>query len=197
VQSAGVQILFDGVPVAVLYVQSRQINTVAPAELAGKSTTSVTMTYNGQPFGPVSAPVAFGSPGVFRLKVGESSQAVAMNQDWTLNGASNPAARGSVVTMWATGYGLTDPACAIGGLNDPQAEPLNAGMSALFFNGFLYDVLYTGSAPDLVCGIVQINFQVPANATPGTFFFTPWVQLVKGNSTTTYQPPVGATIAIK
>jgi hypothetical protein len=45
--------------------------------------------------------------------------------------------------------------------------------------------------------VVQINFQVPANANPGTYFFVPWVQFVQENSTTTYQPPVGAAIAIK
>jgi hypothetical protein len=40
-------------------------------------------------------------------------------------------------------------------------------------------------------------FQVPGNAAPGTYFFLPWVQFVQGNSTTTYQPRVGATLAIK
>jgi uncharacterized protein (TIGR03437 family) len=196
-QLAGVQVFFDGAPVPVLYAQSRQINAAAPVALAGKSTTSVSVTYNGQPFGPVSAPVTFGSPGIFRLQIGESAQAVAMNQDWTLNGPSNPAARGSVVTVWATGYGPTDPACPTGGLNDPQAEPLSNGVSALILGGGLFDAMYAGSSPGLVCGVVQINFQVPTNATPGTYFFAPWIQFVQGNSTTTYEPPVGATIAIK
>jgi uncharacterized protein (TIGR03437 family) len=82
--------------------------------LAGKSTTSVTVTYNGQEFGSVSAPVLTANPGIFRLQVGQSVQAAAMNQDGTLNGRSNPAARGSVVTVWATGYGPTNP--ATGGL---------------------------------------------------------------------------------
>jgi uncharacterized protein (TIGR03437 family) len=183
--------------VPVLYAQSRQINAVAPIALAGKSATKVTVTYNDQQFGPVSSPVTFGSPGIFRLHVGQSAQAVAANEDWTLNGPSNPAARGSVVTIWATGYGPTDPACAIGGLNDPQAEPLSTGISALLFDGGLFDAIYAGSAPDLVCGVVQINFQVPANATPGTYFFLPWVQLVQGNATRVNQPPIGATLVIK
>jgi uncharacterized protein (TIGR03437 family) len=197
VTRTGVQVFFDGEPVPVLYAQSRQINAAAPVALAGKSTASVTVTYNDQQFGPISAPVTFGSPGIFRLQVGQSAQAVAMNQDWTLNGPSNPAARGSVVTVWATGYGPTNPACATGGLNDPEAEPLSTGIGALLVGGGLFDAPYAGSAPDLVCGVVQINFQVPANANPGTYFFVPWVQFVQENSTTTYQPPVGAAIAIK
>lgn len=196
-QVAGVQVFFDGSPAPVLYAQSRQINAVAPVALAGKSTTSVTVTYSDQQFGPVSSPVTFGSPGIFRLQVGQSAQAVAMNQDWTLNGPSNPATPGSVVTVWATGYGPTNPACATGGLNDPQAEPLSTGVSALLVGGGLFDALYAGSSPGLVCGVVQINFQVPANTSPGTYFFLPWIQWVQGNSTTENQPPIGATIAVK
>jgi uncharacterized protein (TIGR03437 family) len=195
---AGVQVSFDGEPAPVLYAQSRQINVAAPVDLAGKSATNVTVTYNDRQFGPVSAPVTFGSPGIFRLQVGQSAQAVAMNQDWTLNGPSNPAAPGSVVTVWATGYGPTNPACATGGLNDPQAEPLSDGVSAILIgDSAIINPIYEGSAPTLVCGVVQLNFQVPGNAAPGTYFFLPWVQFVQGNSTTTYQPRVGATLAIK
>jgi uncharacterized protein (TIGR03437 family) len=58
-------------------------------------------------------------------------------------------------------------------------------------------VQYAGSAPGLVCGVVQINFQVPQSIAAGTFSFWPWVQLVDGNSTTQYQPPIGATISVK
>jgi uncharacterized protein (TIGR03437 family) len=196
-QLAGVQVWFDGVAAPVLYAQSRQINAIAPEGLAVNGTTNVTVTYGGQEFGPVSTPVTFGSPGIFRLQLGQSAQAVAMNQDWTLNGPSNPAARGSIVTVWGTGYGPTDPSCATGGLNDPQAEPLSTGVSALIVGGGVIDAMYAGSAPELVCGVVQINFEVPLNTAAGTYFFQPWIQLVMGNSTMTYQPPVGATIAIK
>jgi uncharacterized protein (TIGR03437 family) len=196
-QLAGVQVFFDGAPAPVLYAQSRQINAIAPAGLTVNGTTHLTLTYNNQQFGPVLVPVTFASPGIFRLQPGLSAQAVAMNEDGTLNGPSNPALRGSVVTVWGTGYGLTDPPCSIGGLNDPQAEPLSAGVTALLFGGSLFSALYAGSAPTLACGVVQINFQTPANIAPGTFFFAPWIQLVVGNSTIQYQPQLGATIAVK
>jgi uncharacterized protein (TIGR03437 family) len=189
--------MFDGTPAPVLYAQSRQINAIAPADLTIGATTNVTVTYNNQQFGPATALVTFGSPGIFRLQVGQSSRAVAMNQDWTLNGPTNPAARGSVVTVWATGYGETSPACTVGGLNDPLAEPLNAGMSALIFSGATTTAQYAGSAPALVCGIVQINFQVPQNIAPGTWGFDPWVRLVNGAASDTFEPPIGATIFVK
>jgi uncharacterized protein (TIGR03437 family) len=194
---AGVQVLFDGVPAPVLYAQSRQINAIAPAGLKINGTTNVSVRYNSQQFGPVSVPVTFGNPGVFRLQVGQSAQAVALNQDGTLNGPSNPAARGSFVAMWGTGYGLPDPACSIGGLNQPRAVPLRAGVSALMFTGRSFKADYAGSAPTLLCGVVQINFQVPMEAPSGDFFFQTWIQFEDALSLSQYQPRIGTTISVK
>jgi uncharacterized protein (TIGR03437 family) len=119
----GVQVLFDGQPALVLYAQSRQINALTPVELSGQTETNITVVYNQATVGSITAKVAaYGSPGIFRLQPGVSSQAAAVNQDGTLNGPSNPAARGSVVSVWGTGFGLIDPPCATGGLNPPVAH---------------------------------------------------------------------------
>ena len=132
----------------------------------------------------------------------QSAQAVAINQDGTLNGPANPAARGSVVTVWGTGYGQTDPPCQSGGLNlpSPYAVPLSPGISALIYyvdpnlSGVqeLATVQYAGSAPTLVCGIVQIRFQVPVNVAPGAFSFSPAI-----GKNGTIQALTSATIAVK
>jgi len=203
-QLGGVQVLFDGVPAPILYAQSQQINAIAPAGLAVNGTTQVTVTYNNQQSGPAAAPVSFGNPGIFRLQIGQSAHAAAINQDGTLNGPTNPAARGSVVSVWGTGYGQTNPPCLTGGLNIPAAEPLNPGISALILNvgpdggpGLQTPVPYAGSAPALPCGIVQINFQVPDNIAPGTYSFLPWIQFEDANTLTQNQPQVGAAIAVK
>ena len=111
----------------------------------------------------------------------------------------NPAARGSVVAVWGTGYGQTDPPCPVGGLNVPDAVPLSAGTSALIYyvdpnlpGQQLAPVQYAGSAPTLVCGIVQINFQIPVNVDPGAFSFSPAV-----GKNGTVQALTSATIAVK
>jgi uncharacterized protein (TIGR03437 family) len=198
-QLAGVQVLFDGAPMPVLYAQSRQINAIAPVGLGTIGTPhNVTVTYNNQQFGPAFASAIFGSPGIFRLQIGQSAQAAAINQDGTLNGPMNPAARGSVVAVWGTGYGQTNPPCPIGGLNVPDAVPLSPGVSALIYyvdpnSGLqLAPVQYAGSAPTLVCGIVQINFQVPMNVAPGAFSFSPAI-----GENGTIQALTSATIAVK
>ena len=205
-QLGGVQVLFDGVPAPILYAQSRQINVVAPVSPAGNGTRQITITYNNQQLGPAVAKAVFGNPGIFRLQIWQSAQAVARNQDGTLNGPANPAARGSFVTVWATGYGQTDPACPSGGLNlpYPYAVPLSPGINALIYkvgpNGapsLPTAIQYAGSAPDLVCGVVQISFQVPMDAAPGAFSFLPAIHIQSPNGESGYFPQVGATIAVK
>lgn len=203
-QLGGVQVLFDGVPVPIIYAQSQQINAIAPAGLTVNGTTQVTVNYSNQQFGPAVAKVIFGNPGIFRLQFGQSAQAAAINQDGTLNGPANPAARGSVVAVWGTGYGPTNPACLTGGINVPDAAPLSPGISALILNvdpgggaGLQTPVQYAGSAPTLVCGMVQINFQVPLDIAPGTYSFLPWIQFEDATTTAGYDPQIGASIAVK
>lgn len=173
-------------------------------------TVQVTVIYKNQEFGPAVAQVIFGSPGIFRLQIGQLAQAFAINQDGTLNGPMNPAQRGTIVAVWGTGYGKTNPPCPAGGLNVPSAAPLGPGISALIRRVFVYDafqdlfqgisdvpVQYAGIAPSMVCGVEQINFQVPLDVAPGGFFFLPWVQFADTTTLSQYQPPLGATIAVK
>jgi uncharacterized protein (TIGR03437 family) len=202
-QLAGVQVLFDGRPAPVLYVQSRQINALAPVELSGQTQTNITVIYNQATVGSIAAEVvADGRPGIFRLQPGVSSQAAAVNQDGTVNGPSNPAARGSVVSVWGTGFGPTDPPCATGGLNPPGPVKLAAGFSVDIVDGSpsggpVAPALYAGSAPTLPCGVVQINLLVPTDAEPGGYQFFPQSVIARGGGTETIGATIGATISVK
>jgi uncharacterized protein (TIGR03437 family) len=196
-QVAGVQVLFDGQPAPVLYAQSRQVNALAPLELSGKTVTNITVAYQGVPVGSTTASVVFGVPGIFRLQPGLSSQAAALNQDGTINGPSNPAAPDSVVTLWGTGFGPTDPPCLTGGLNAPGPANLSAGLSALIFDGRYTPALYAGSAPTLLCGVVQINMVVPTDAKPGAYMFVPVSAMAVTGGQTTAAGNVAVSIAVK
>jgi uncharacterized protein (TIGR03437 family) len=204
-QLAGVQVFFDGLPAPLLYAQSRQINALAPFELSGKTSTNILVQYNGVPVGPVTVPVLFGEPGIFRLQPGVSSQAAALNQDGTVNGPSNAASRGSVVTFWGTGFGPTGPPCATGGFNAPGPVNLAPGMSVQlndyesfgeFRTGRSNPALYAGSAPTLLCGVVQINMLVPTYAQGAFLFFPEAVKSLLGGAIGN-QSTVGVTIAVK
>ena len=56
--------------------------------------------------------------------------------------------------------------------------------------------LYAGSAPALLCGVVQINMLVPAYA-QGAYLFFPDVVMAIPGGTTSDQSAIGVTIAVK
>jgi uncharacterized protein (TIGR03437 family) len=176
----GVEVFFDGRSAPVLYAQSQQVNVQAPFELAGQSSTSITLQYNGMTFGPFTVATYLADPELFRVQANVTNQALAENQDGSLNGPSNPAAPGSVVTFLGTGYPSISPACATGGLNPPGPANLAPGYAAVMNNGG--PVEYAGSAPGLPCGVVQIKMQVPATAPSVPLAVTPWISINNGGS---------------
>lgn len=180
----GVRVLFDGTPAPVLYAQSGQVNAQAPFELSGQSKTSVTLEYGGTTFGPVNVSVRFGDPGLFRLQPDVSAQAYALNEDRTINGPSNPAIRGSVVTLWGNGFGSTSPGCATGGLNATDRVNLAPELSVVIWGGGA--VKYSGGAPGLACGVVQIDVQVPLDAAPGARMLQPELVMTRPNGVMTF-----------
>jgi uncharacterized protein (TIGR03437 family) len=81
-----------------------------------------------------------------------------------LNSPVDPAARGSVVTLYATGEGLTEPVSQDGKLaTAPYPKPvlpvtLNVG-------GYPADILFAGEAPGFA-GLMQINARLPGGPAP-------------------------------
>jgi len=195
---AGVQVFFDGQPAPLLYVQSRQVNVQAPFELAGETQTTVQLQYNGSPVGSFTAPVNYAAPGIFRSPPGVSTEAAATNQDGTVNSPSNPAAPGSIVSIWGTGFGTIDPPCATGGLNPFTAVDLTAGASVVLDAcGDQFTAVYAGSAPGMACGVEQINFAIPTSA-HGVCYVLASVDLTSGGAITPFFGALaGATIAVQ
>jgi uncharacterized protein (TIGR03437 family) len=91
--------------------------------------------------------------------------AAALNQDYRLNTAQNPAPRGSVVLLFATGEGMTDQAADGVLATPPLAQPLLP--ITVTVGGRPAEVLYAGAAPGLVAGVLQINARIPNDAPAG------------------------------
>jgi uncharacterized protein (TIGR03437 family) len=139
------QVTFDGAPAFVFYMGAGQINALAPVTLTAGSPTNVSVIVDGASVGSVGVDVAAAAPGLFTFNSG-TGQAAALNQDMSINGATNAAAAGSIVVLYATGEGAGNVSVSIG------------GQSA--------DILYAGSAPGYV-GLMQINTRVPKNTPSG------------------------------
>jgi uncharacterized protein (TIGR03437 family) len=196
-----VQVLFDGQPAPVLYVQSRQINAVAPVELNGQAQTTITVVYNQVTIGSIQAMVEQdGVPGIFRIQPDVSSQAFAINADGTLNGPANPADRGSNVSLLGTGFGGTDPPCSTGSLNLPGPASLAAGWGAEFFDTANTAIPAESvlGAPGLLCGIVSLAMPVPTDIPSGVYlFYSRSILPTPGGGQTSFDGDVGATIYVK
>jgi uncharacterized protein (TIGR03437 family) len=155
-QLAGVQVFFGDLAAPLVFVQSQQINAIAPFELAGQTTTSMRLVNNGATIGSVNLPVSFAIPGLFRLQPGLSAQVVALNQDGTINGPSNPAVVGSVVSLFGTGFGTTNTPEATGTVTPAGTSSYQATVTvgvatnqsyALAGGTVQAEVLYAGTAP--------------------------------------------------
>ena len=180
-------VLFNNVAAPILYAGASQVNVAIPCSLDGQPSAQVVVIYEGAKSAPVTVPLGATAPGIFTVNGTGTGQAVVLNQDYTLNGPSNPAARGSDIAIYATGIGVTGP-CVDGQIYQsgfPTATlPVFVGVG-----GIGAQVLYSGQAPDLVSGVAQINAVIPSDALVGVVSLT---LLVNG-----VVSPSGVSIAVK
>jgi len=170
-QAANVEVTFDGTPAPLLWVQNAQINVVAPWSLTPGQTTQICVICSGAKTNCLTWPVVQTSPAVF---TSDGVHALGLNQDGSVNSASNPAALGSIVSVFATGLGPITPPLAdgtvVGNPLPTNVLPIavaftveNPPFGVTISNPF--EVTYAGPAPYLIAGASQINFKLgpPAN----------------------------------
>ena len=165
--------LFNGVAAPLLYVSDEQISAIVPYSVAGRSSVDVLVEYQGVRSDAITLPVLESRPGIFTTPGNGYLSAAALNQDGTVNSLSNPAPRGSILTFFATGEGLTDPGGedgVIAGASPPKPKlPLEVAFGSkfedeLFGNKYFpAQIVYAGGAPGAAAGLLQINVRVPEN----------------------------------
>jgi len=161
----GTQVLINGQAAPLLYASAAQVNAIVPYEAGTTGTATIQVVWNGIASVTWGLPLAPSAPGVFTVGSLDIGQAAALNQDNSVNSASNPAARGSVVQFFGTGEGFTSPANVTGGVTgsgNSTTLPVTVtigGVNAM--------VTYHGSAPGEVSGVLQVNAVVPAGVAPG------------------------------
>jgi len=160
---ASTRVLFNGAPAPLYYAQDSQINAQAPYEIAGMATADVEVFYQGESRGKATVPMAASAPGIFTISAG-TGLAVALNQDGSLNSPIEPARQASVVTLYATGDGLTSPASSDG---EPAIAPYPkpALPVTLTVGGYPAQILFAGEAPGFA-GLLQINARLPGGFAP-------------------------------
>ncbi|MGH8245735.1 MAG: IPT/TIG domain-containing protein [Gammaproteobacteria bacterium] len=162
----GTQVLVNDMAAPLFFVSPTQINFQVPAEVAG--TSMIVVVASGNDLSPpATTPVAPQGPGIFTAAASGAGQAAVLNQDGSANSAQNPAAAGSVLQIFATGLGATNPPAATG---QPGAlsPPFNVTVQQpiVLVGGSAADVEFSALAPGFV-GLYQVNARIPAATAAG------------------------------
>lgn len=180
-----------------IFVHANQINAVAPFALAAGAGKKLRVTYNSLVSSSFTFDAVAADPGLFTLDASGRGQAAALNYNaitgaYTLNSASNAAARGSIIALYATGGGVTSPLPSPEGKVIPLSgqPPALSGATSVTIAGEGALVQSATLAPGSIAGLVQLNVTVPATLAPAKDHAV--VVTVGGRSS-----PATATIAVK
>ena len=185
----GTRVLFDGAPAPVLYASDGQVNAIAPFHLMPGSSVTLTVESQGRTTPPTTVAVQATQPGLFTLDGSGGGPVLAFNQDGTLNTPANPAALGSIVTLFANGTGVTNPA-SVEGAVAPSIEARPVGQSLVELEGAAnLDVLYYGPSPGSLTSITQMNLRLPATV-PQLFPLSAWPIYFNLNGLPTQLPTI-------
>jgi hypothetical protein len=171
-QIQNVQVTFAGTPAPLFYLGNSQINFQVPEEAPSSGTAQVTIQRvdTGQILGVSSITMSTVSPALFSVNGSAQGQVVALNQDNTVNGPSNPAPNGTVIQLFGTGQGIVpnmppDGAPATGPTPTPYTPTVVIG-TGLTNNPLPQSYIqYSGLAPGLV-GVWQVNALIPESVAP-------------------------------
>jgi uncharacterized protein (TIGR03437 family) len=164
---AGISVLFDGAPVRVLYAGPSQINLVIPDRVSGKTTAQVQVTNAGRVVASLPLSIVSTAPAIFTLDGSGVGPGAILNEDSTVNSWSNPATRGSVVRLLATGAGHTGLSGSDGFIAGDILPQQSASSVSVQLSGLNAEVIGVHTLAELMAGVIEVKFRVPAEVAPG------------------------------
>ncbi len=153
---AGTQVLLNSTPIPLISVQEARVYAWVPFTLSTSSYWTVVVESNGVNSNPGQVPGVSANPALFTALGNGTGQALAFNGDGSQNSPSNPARRGSLIKLIATGLG---PAAGAGDLSELSVtlETLSAAVSTV------------GAASGYPRGYLEVDAIVP-NGVPAADF---------------------------
>lgn len=193
------QVTLDGKPLPLLSASQQEVRAIVPYSQP-VSKTSALAIIKGSSRVSIYGYVAPIGGSIFTRD--SSGIAAALNEDGTVNSPENPAARGSIVSLFITGMGPLAPS-----LPDNAWTPMDTSPYTTTTQPIVYiqspvssgaagmPVAYSGPAPGEAPGVYQLNVQIPELALTGkpqikmlwivdsygsvypTSFQTPWISV--------------------
>jgi uncharacterized protein (TIGR03437 family) len=172
---AGVSVLFNGMAAPLLMVSGERISAIVPRAVEVGSTVDIQVEYQGVRSPSMTLPVRSSRIGLFSQDGSGTGAGAVLNQDGSLNSPSNPAGRGTIVSLYATGGGPTDALVADGMvIVSPPPNLASSVYAALGPVGDDYvddsdyaEVVSAGLVAGSVDGLVQVNIKLDGFITPG------------------------------
>lgn len=176
------QVFFDNIAAPIIYARADQTSVMVPYGVAGRTTTSIRIVYSGVQSDAIPYNVLAAAPGVYTANASGTGQGAILNQDYSVNAAARPAAKGSVVTVYLTGEGVTSPASTDGRIAPVDGTGLFKPVLPVTatIGGQAATVEYYGTAPGIVYGVMQVNLRIAADSASGNL---PVVISVGSNNT--------------
>jgi uncharacterized protein (TIGR03437 family) len=181
-------IFINGVAAPLISTGAGGINAIVPFGLDLSGPADLQVRNQDAIIAEQSIPVAQVAPAIFTQTGAGAGPAAALNANSTANSFSNPAAVNSVLTLFGTGFGLTQTPVVDGQLAAGPSElvlPVSATIG-----GVAATVTYAGAAPAEIGGLTQINIRIPDGLLSNPY--TP-IALTVANVTT----PPGVTVSIR
>jgi uncharacterized protein (TIGR03437 family) len=122
----GTVVRINGQDAPMKFISFYMIEVQVPVGLDLSKNAKISVFRNGVTTNEVEVPVASTSPAVLTTNLSGSGQAAAINSDGKQNGSANPAAKGSTITVYAGGLGVTDPQISAG-----QPAPLTPALKTV------------------------------------------------------------------
>ncbi|MGB7759844.1 MAG: family 20 glycosylhydrolase [Bryobacteraceae bacterium] len=162
----GVSVSAGGFQAPLFFAAGAQANIQIPWELAGQTQATFAATAWGEAGAAQTVNLAPFSPGIFGMNAQGSGQGAIQDASYRLVDSSNPAAPGSLVSIYCTGLGAvtnqppTGSPAPISPLAETTTKP------TVLIGGATAGVQFSGLAPGLV-GTYQVNAVVPSGAATG------------------------------
>jgi uncharacterized protein (TIGR03437 family) len=195
----GTQVFFDSNPAPIIYASANQTSVMVPHEVAGRATTQITVVNQGVSSLPLPYNVSAATPGIYTQNSMGNGPGAILNQDYSVNGPSKPAAKSSYIQVYLTGTGDTKPGLTTGAVNPANGSGLKTSVITYTatVGGVTAPVAYQGTAPGYVEGVMQFDIQIPATAPSGAL---PIVISAPGSATpgaTLYSTQAGVTVQVQ
>ncbi|MGH9632223.1 MAG: proprotein convertase P-domain-containing protein [Bryobacteraceae bacterium] len=164
----GTTVTFNGTPVPIGFTSPFLTIVQAPMNLTSGSPVSIQVSFNNVSSNVVMPMAQDTAPGIFTVEQGGQGQAKAINlSNNTLNTTVSRAAKGSFITVYATGLGAVNPPAPAGQVTpDSPVSTIVTTDIAASIGGEPAVVTFAGLAPGLR-GYYQVNLQVPQTAPSG------------------------------